>query len=91
MAKQPERVSVVTAAELLGVTPRAVRYAITRGVMSAEMIGSVYAIPMTEVKRYGSGRNQPQPDRPGRASSRTGSCRAVSQGRPARNARRSPR
>jgi hypothetical protein len=51
--KRPQRVSVVAAAETLGITPRAVRYAITRGQMKAEMIGDTYAIEMTEVLRYG--------------------------------------
>jgi hypothetical protein len=77
--KRPQRVSVVAAAETLGITPRAVRYAITRGQMKAEMIGDTYAIEMTEVLRYGY--------RTTGAASRDTACRAQRAGGSSRSAR----
>lgn len=71
--KRPERVSVFAAAGLLGITPRAVRYAITRGQIAAQMIGSVYAIPTVEVTRYAA-RVRTQSNRQGGATPRSGSC-----------------
>lgn len=88
MGKQPERVSVEQAAQLLKMSARAVRYAITRGDIDATMIANVYAIPMSEVVTYGRERNTNKSRRSGRPSSGDRSHGGVSANRPTRSASR---